>query len=541
MVQRRVRICPRSVIFLAGILCLVVAMPVRAGNKIEGYYEASVSARKDDGHWNFGSSEENGIPRHYAELSFFSRPNDRLEVYARMRAWSNRDDDRTQESVEYFAPPWYSAEGHIKLSQSKSEFYIFYRENRFYINDDPLLRLVNDGALKNDSFNPQAQGVRYDFWDTDFLGVPNLGGTFFVSDNGSTFSNSIDPRTLDTHTFKVGDNSYVGRLRHKGWGGRLESGAMFVRKDWTDTSDPNWTEQFKYMHNHVYALDLALSPRALTSSGLRLGPLDLEQSRWTVQAAASTAPYEEEVRNFDLDNPRAFAVEVRDIHVDDITFHTWYYDLGEGYRNFSNFEGYNKIKKHAEAIWLVPRKAITAKVVWDAERKRVVDDVGGGLRPSTTWYGELYIEYIRGFKSRFAYKNFHGFDTDLDVNDFRTYPDWFGEISVENFLAKVKLQGRVRDAGTYHQVTAFGFDMAVNLTDHLQGYLRALNVNEKTEARHSIFVQLKYDIGGNSEVYFGYGDAGQSDNLVYAWFVGDTPGSGDNLKDRFNFYVKAWF
>jgi hypothetical protein len=43
-------------------------------------------------------------------------------------------------------------------------------------------------------------------------------------------------------------------------------------------------------------------------------------------------------------------------------------------------------------------------------------------------------------------------------------------------------------------------------------------------------------------VYFGYGDAGQSDNLVYnGWFVGDGPGQGDNLRDRFNFYVKAWF
>lgn len=543
MVRPRVRIRPLGIVFLTGALGLALAGSVRAGNKLEGYYEASVSAQREDGRWKFGASEENAIPKHYTELSFFSWPDDRFEVFARLRAWSNRDDDKTQETVEYFAPPWYSAEGHIKLRQSKSEAYIFYRENRFYINDDPLLRLINDGALKNDSYNPQAQGVRFDFWESELFGIPNFGGTFFISDNGGTFFHpqERDPKTDEALTFKVGDNSYVGRLRHKGWGGRLESGAMFIRKDWTDTSDPDWTDQFKYMHNHVVALDLALTPHTLVGSGLRLGPLDFEQSRWTVQAATSTAPYDEKVRNFRLDKPRAIAAEVRDIHVDDITIHAWYYDLGEGYRNFSNFEGFNKIKKHAEAIWLVPRKAITAKAVWDAERKRVVDDIGGGLRPQTTWYGELYIEYINGFKSRFAYKNYRGFDTDPDVNEFRTYPDWFGEVSVENFLAKVKLQARVRDAGTYHQVTAFGFDMAVNLTDHMQGYIRALNVNERTEARHSMFAQLKYDIGGNSEVYFGYGDAGQSDNLVYAWFVGDSPGSGDNLRDRFNFYVKAWF
>jgi hypothetical protein len=446
--------------------------------------------------------------------------------------------------VDYYAQPWYSAEGHIKLRQNKSEAFIFYRENRFYINDDPLLRLINDGALKNDSYGPQAQGVRFDFWESEVFGVPNLGGTFIISDNGGTFFHNveIDPQTGEALTFRVGDNSYVGRLRHKGFKGRLESGLMFVRKDWTDTSDDQWTDQFKYMHNHVFAVDLAFSPRELVYPSLKLGPVDLEQTRWTVQAALSTAPYEEEVRNFDLENQRAWAAEVRDIHVDDVTIHAWYHDLGEGYRNFSNFEGYNKIRKHVEAIWLVPRKAITAKVAWDYETKRVEDDAGGGLRPSESWYGELYIEYINGFKSRFAYKNWHGFDADLDVNEFRDYPDWFGEVSVENFLAKITLQGRVRDAGTYHQVTAFGFDMAVNLTDNLKGYIRALNVNESTEARHTLFAQLKYDIGWGSEVYFGYGDAGQSDNLVYnGWFVGDGPGQGDNLRDRFNFYVKAWF
>ena len=544
MVRRRLRIRPLGGALLAGALIVVVALPARAGNKIEGYYEANVSAEKSDGKWKFGPPDGNGMPRHYAELKFFSWPNDRVEVFARLRATSNDDNDLTSDVVEYYAQPWYSAEGHIKLRQSKSEAYIFYRENRFYINDDPLLHLVNDGAVKNDSYGPMAQGIRFDFWESRLLGIPNLGGTLILSDNGGTFTNSSeqDPRTGQSPIFLVGDNSYIGRLRHKAFGGRLESGFMFVRKDWTDNSDANWTEQFQYMNNHVYSIDLAFTPRALVNPSLRLGPLDLEQTRWTVQGAVSTAPYEEEVRNLDLPNARALAAEVRDIHLNDITVHAWYNDLGEGYRNFSNYEGYNKIKKHAEAIWLVPRKAITAKAAWDSERQRVVDEAGGGLRPSTSWYGELYIEYINGFKSRFAYRNYHGFDSDLDVNDFRDYPDWFGEVSVENFLAKVKLQGRVRDAGTYHQVTAFGFDMAVNLTDHLQGYLRALNVNEKTEARHSLFAQLKYDIGGSSEVYFGYGDAGQSDNLVYnGWFVGDQPGSGDNLRDRFNFYVKAWF
>ena len=48
------------------------------------------------------------------------------------------------------SPPWLSAEGHIKLRQDKYEAFLFYRQSRFYINDEPLLRLVDDGKLRLD-------------------------------------------------------------------------------------------------------------------------------------------------------------------------------------------------------------------------------------------------------------------------------------------------------------------------------------------------------------------------------------------------------
>ena len=87
--------------------------------------------------------------------------------------------------------------------------------------------------------------------------------------------------------------------------------------------------------------------------------------------------------------------------------------------------------------------------------------------------------------------------------------------------------------------------MNVNLTEKLKGYLRAMNVNEDAQARHTLFAQLKYDIGWGSEIYFEYGDPGQSDNLVYTdWFVGETNYnyfSDNNLRDRYKLLVKAWF
>ena len=521
---------------LAGSL-LLPAAGARAESKIEGYFETEIAAQKNDGQWHFGSPGDNGMPRHYAELKYFAWPSDRYEVFTKLRAISNRDDDRTA-AVDYFDPPWLSAEGHIRMRRDRSETYLFYRQSRFYINDEPLLRLVDDGKLKNDDYGPKSQGVRHDFWDWDFLGVKNLGGTFIYSDNGGTFS-------LDGVDIPNGDNNLIMRMRHRAWGDRIRTGVMFLRKDWTDTSREDYRSLLGKMHNNVYSADMEFSPRELVETGLRLGPVNLEQSRLTGEIAWSQRPYQEKVFGDSRHRARAMAIELRDIHINQVTFHSWYNDFGEDFRaymsnRFDGSEEFNRVQKHAEAIWLVPRKAVTAKISYDTYRKRVADEPGGGLRPAREWYGELYMEFINGFKARFAYKNWNGYDESAEINDFYEYPDWYGEVSVENFLAKIRIQARIHDAGTFRQTTIFGFDMNVNLTERLKGYLRAMNVNEETEARHTLFAQLKYDLGWGTELYFEYGDGGQSDNLVYTdWFVNED--TNDNLTDRFKLLVKAWF
>jgi len=530
--------CRLVVVGLAGLLVWGCAPGgAHAANKIEGYYEAEIAAQKNDGKWHFGSPGDNGIPKHYAEVKFWSWPSERFEIFAKLRAQSNRDDDRTT-TVDFYNPSWLSGEGHLKLQDTKYEAYLFYRQNRFYINDEPLLRLVDDNKLKNDDWGPKAQGVRFDFWGTDFLGIKGLGGTVIISDNGGTFDNG-------SGDVANGDGSWILRARQSTWDGRIVWGAMFLRKDWTDTSRDDWRELLGLMYNNVYSADIAFSPRALVNTGLHLGPLNLEQSRWTAELAFSHRPYHETVFGDSRARARALALEARDLHVGAVTVHSWYNDFGEDFRSYlsSRFDDsreYNRVQTHVEGIWLLPAKAVTAKVSYDHYRKRIADEPGGGLRPATTWYGELYMEFINGFKARFAYNNWHGYDAASEVSDFYTYPDWFGELSVENFLAKVRLQARIHDAGTFRQVTIYGFDMSVNLTERLKGYLRALNVNEETEARHTMFAQLKYDIGWGAEVYFEYGDGGQSDNLAYTdWFVSE--GTNDNLRDRFKLLVKAWF
>ena len=532
---------------LAGPWSPLAPAPAAAATRLEGYYEAEIAAQKDDTRWHFGSPGDNGMPSHFAELKFWSNPSDRYEIFSRLWVKANRDDDRTT-TMDYYSPRWIDGEGHLLLKQKKSELRLFYRQNHFWINDEPLLHLVDDWKLKNDDWGPKAQGVRYEFWEGGPLGVPGLGGSVIISDNGGTYSDDHGTRNDASDDVDVpnGENGLLMRLRHKAWNGRLESGIMFQRKDWTNTSLENWRDYLGLMHNDVVSADFAFTPRNLARTGLQFGPLNLEQSRWTVEAAWSRRPYEEQLSAAPRSDAYALALEARDMHLTTpLTVHFWYRDIGQNFRDYmaGSYDegggGYNRRQKHAEGIWLVPRKAVTAKVVWDDYEKIIADEPGGGLRPTEELYSELYLEFIKGFKARLAYKRWHGYDASSEVSDFMTYPDWFGEVSVENFLAKVRLQGRLHNAGTFRQTTAMGFDMQVNITDKLKGYLRALNVNEEIEARNTMYAEVKYDLGWGSELWFSYGDASQSDNLTYTWFVEEE--KSDNLRDRFSLRLKAWF
>ncbi|MFH1843803.1 MAG: hypothetical protein ABIF77_11425 [bacterium] len=521
----------------------------RAANKIEGYYETEIAMERNDSKWHFGAPSSNGIPKHYAELKFLSFPADNFEAFVKLRAESNRDDDRTPE-VDYYAPPWLIAEGHLKIRDDNYEAFLFSRQNRFWINSEPLLSLVEDHKLKNDDWGPKSQGVRLDFWDVQ----PALGlgfeGTVIYSDDGATYNwgggdvaDGTDSWIIRVMPKLANSDKFSGKSG--GWGTGL-LGFTVLRKDWTNTSNPDYRDKHHLMHNSVYAVDLAYSPTGVKDTGMILGPLNFEQSRWTVEYAFSSTPFRETVFSEPSSNHYAFAAEFRNIQLSDVILHGWYYDFGENFRDYlsGRFDNdrreFNRQQKHAEAIWLVPRKAVTAKLVYDTHRKRTVDEIGGGLRPATEWYGELYVEFINGFKGKVAHKRYRGYDASAEINDFFTYPEWYAEVSVENFLAKIRLQVRIKDAGTFREITAYGFDMDVNITEKLKGYIRMLNVNEETEARHTMFAQLKYDLGFGAEFYFEYGDAGQSDNIVRTdWFVDE--GNNDNLRDRLKLLVKTWF
>jgi hypothetical protein len=527
------------IISLISAAALSAAAPSSAVNKLEGFYEVEASFQRQQKIWRFGPPGGEGMPRHYLELKWLSWPSDKLEMYYKLRAQSNRDDGLTQE-VEYKRPEYLSAEGHIKLHSDLWETYIFARENRFWINDDPLLKLVDQNKLKNDNWGPQSSGIRADFWNTDIGPVHGLNGTLVYSDDGGTYNWSDD----QTETVANGTDNFIVRLQKNSFKSRLEIGAMFLRKDWTNTSADRQYTNLQY--NQVGAIDVSFYPRDFVSSGLSLGPVNLENTSWIVQYAVSDDPYQILTSDIRTDeNKYAFSAELRNIRIKNFTINSWYNDFGENFRDYMSYRfddarEFNREQVHAEAIFQVPKKAVTSTISYDYYQKKIVDEEGGGLRPTTNWYADLYIEFIKGFKARLAYQSWHGFDGSGEVYDFTTYPNWYADLSVENRLVKVRVQGRIRDWNTFRQVWAFGYDMEFNATGKLKGYFRILNVNEQTEARSTLFAQIRYDIGYGAEFFLEYGNAGQSEHLVRTdYFVNE--GSGDRLDHVLKMFLKIYF
>lgn len=526
---------------LLGIVILAATLGAAVGeapaiSKLEGFYEVHAAMERQDNKWRAP-----GRANQYLELKFLSYPYTDFESYFKLRSSSSHDEFLTPVPIENKTPPFLAAEGHLKLRRQKWETFLFYRQNRAWIHDEPLLNLVDQDKIKNDSWGPQASGIRGDFWDTKLWKMGGLGGTLVYFDDGGTFNWTDDP----DNAVADGTDNFILRLRKNSWKERLEFGSTYLRKDWTNTSVSQ--DYLRDSYNDVLEFDVSFFPRQLVETGLEVGPLSLESSSWIAEYAMSRDPFNTETVDIrSKDNQYALATEVRDLRLfDNLIVHGWYNRFGENFRGymsrrFDEDRNFNRQQHHVEGILLVPRKSITATVAYDRHKKLIVDEEGGGLRPTTNWYSELYVEFINGFKGKVSYNRWRGFDGSGEIFDFFTYPNWFAELSVENRIAKVRVQGRIRDFDTFREVFAYGYDMEFNATGKLKAYFRVLNINEETEARSTVFAHLRYDMGFGAEFFVEYGEPSQSDNLVNTdWFVNE--GNNDRTIERLRTFLKIYF
>ncbi len=84
----------------------------------------------------------------------------------------------------------------------------------------------------------------------------------------------------------------------------------------------------------------------------------------------------------------------------------------------------------------------------------------------------------------------------------------------ENKLVKLRTQFRIKDIDSDYELTAYGFEANVNLSDSWKFYARVMNVDEQTESRQTAFAQIRYLGWQGAEFFVEFGNPDQSNDIV---------------------------
>jgi hypothetical protein len=149
-------------------------------------------------------------------------------------------------------------------------------------------------------------------------------------------------------------------------------------------------------------------------------------------------------------------------------------------------------------------------------------------------YTEMYIEWLHGFATRSYFEK-------TDNIDGR-WKHFFGELLVENSLAKLKTQFKVRNLNTPYEEVLYGIDLGFKLSDRFKANLRALTSDHRLTvmSRQSLWAQVIYHVGDQMELTFDYGPSWHGDNDLTN--DGDFAGNQTaDITNRFALRLRAWW
>jgi hypothetical protein len=209
-----------------------------------------------------------------------------------------------------------------------------------------------------------------------------------------------------------------------------------------------------------------------------------------------------------------------------------FYNQGLAHGDRQNLNGYTQY--YVEGHYRVPTKAVNLKG-W-LRHAEPEDPMATSYAQSDgtidEWGSEAYIEFLNGFTGKTEYKVFQ--------NNSGIWPNLFFELTGENRLVKLRTQFRIKDIDSNYQLTAYGFEANVNLSDLWKFYARVMNVDEATESRQTAFAQIRY-LGWNSaEFFIEFGNPDHSNDLVND---GDfaTHGSNSITEQVFKAFVRIYY
>ena len=466
---------------------------------MEGIYESQFGKtyESDAFEWNIWD------PNFYLETRLYGNPISNSNYYIKL--YTDKDYEQSDQPLVVFS------EGHISFRQEKNgngfNTTFFTRESYHFWLDGSMLGIINTGSVNNDG---NGQGMRFDFWHTQ-----NGSMTYVFSD----FSQGS------------GDDIHLLRYRQSFLQNKINSGLSFQRKHYQTGGMDDY--------NQVIAHDLKIH---------------LGQYYFATEFAISEVPSDSIIT--DLNNTYksddffksniAIKSEFRGLRIGSPISGYWFFNpgffsYGNTYRNYmgnnqsDRFMGDNQSNRYGywlNSYYMVPQRSITLTLNYGRSQQMVA--AKGIFDPITNIYSEVYIEFINGFKGKIA---FNKRDEEWQGQLYKHY-DFFSELSVENSLAKLLCQFKIKDSGETWEKHIAGIELSVNLTDKWRFFTRGMIANDRVGSRYSIFTELQYRMSGNSELYLQYGPSywGQ-----YGLVNDDDFASSGEMKKEVKLIIKGWF
>ncbi|MBN2564573.1 MAG: hypothetical protein JXB46_02565 [Candidatus Eisenbacteria bacterium] len=525
MSRARTNRCLRlPTLLVAALVVACWAGQVPAVTTLEGYSSLMGELRSSGGGdptWDLSN------PQLYAELRLKSSPWRDVDSFLKVSAESNRWIDDMKDTKFFFR------EAHVRFHAKRFETHLFSGQDRFWLNE-PLLQIVDSNVVKQDDYGPRAQGIRADFWDV--YGVTGAGFYSERSDYASTDWSKLSaaergyfPGMAAGDTVTSSTDDYRGFRLTKGLAkDKVVLGTTYARKDYSGTAYVAHRSEF----DETMAVDSEFALGSLLPFMERLGRVTLAS-----ELGVTTSGHQ-------WDNPAGeevtgFKTELRDLRVGPLSFlGSWetygeeFYNQGLASGDRQNLNDYTQY--YAEGHYRFPTKAINLKY-WRRHAEPEHENSTSYARSIGTideWGGEAYTEFLNGFTGKTEYKVYE------DRNGI--WPNLFSELTGENRLVKLRAQFRIKDINTPYEVTAYGFEANVNISDLWKFYARVMNVDEATESRQTAFAQLRYLGWESAEFFVEFGNPDQSNDLVNDGdFV--THGSSAVTEQVFKAFVRIYY
>ena len=515
-------------LLIASLVLASWAVPAAGVTTLEGYSSIMTELRSSGGgdpSWGLGN------PQLYAELRLKSSPWQDIDSFLKVSAESNRRVDQGEEN-DVKETKFFFREAHLRFHANRFETHLFAGQDRFWLNE-PLLQIVDSGQVKHDDYGPRAQGIRLDFWDTyGFSGAAFMSErSDYVSVGWSALSSAEQgyyPGSTAGDTLSSSTDDYRGfRINRRMWADRISMGSTYARKDYNETAYLGNGDSF----DETIAFDVEMALGDLLPALTQFGRVT-----WASEYGLTTSGH-----LYDDEDPgvTGFKTELRDIRFGPMRFlGSWetygkdFYNQGLAHGDRQNLNDYTQY--YVEGHYRVPAKAINLKG-W-VRHGEPDDPMSTSYAQSTgtldEWGSEAYVEFLNGFTGKTEYKVYE------DNNG--TWPNLLCELTGENRLVKLRTQFRIKDIDTDYELTAYGFEANVNLSDVWKFYARVMNVDEATESRQTAFAQVRY-LGWNSAEFFvEFGNPDQSNDLVND---GDfaTHGSDSITEQVFKVFVRLYY